>query len=880
MNLPHPPLPAEAQLLRAALGGHVPGVLLLTTIDDRHLLIGAETLRELPEALPPADWFDQGEVVWLMDDGHLLGTLHFAGAQDHEPLRSLVEAVLLARRRGHAQPQVSAAMSNLPVPLLLLGEGGVVLASSRGALALLGQAAEQLEPGSVFPPPGTELPGALQAVIDAAWSGREGSAEFQFLGRSLRVQGNLWLDPGQPGVLLSFEDAAQRTLLRAEVARQAELLDLALARTAAHVLLIGDDGTLLAHSRPMHGGIVRDGFQGPWWQAGPFLERNAGPLSEALQRLRGGEDVPPMVLPWPRPGGAQHQLQVQLHLQGDLARLTLGDHTEQQRQQSALSQSQGVLSALLDHMPSAALLLGPGGELLRASAAAHDWLGDLPPVRWQQALDLSLPEGGPLPEQPWAQALAGQTAPWQELRWRTRRGERTLSVCAVPVPGTEGARGALLLMHDLTPTRRAEGRAQHHRTHDRLTGLPNRRALQDALDRAVECGEPMSLMLIATDQQELIEEALGSGAGDRALIELAARIRQVFGPVLVARGDGNAVAVLLPARDPGPSEQAEHLHRRMGLPLRLGGQSFQASVSVGITRLEPDVGADEAMRQALSALLAAQRHGGGTLHYRPDMHQHALTALSAENELRGALRGGGLTLGYQPIFDLQGGAVRGFEALLRWREPGREASPGQLLGRVGSGSLFDELGEWIITEVARDHAAWGGALPLSVNLNHHALLQGRALRAGLAALAQGVPLHFEMPEGLLVSHSEVAADLIRQVQAAGGGVGVDDLTLQSAFATLVGYGLNSVKLHRSLTAQLDEPLAHSLVSALLGLGAAHGVQVIAQGIERPAQLHALRGLDCRLGQGFLVGEPLPSAAVSALLATASPRVPLPAGAGA
>jgi EAL domain-containing protein (putative c-di-GMP-specific phosphodiesterase class I) len=286
------------------------------------------------------------------------------------------------------------------------------------------------------------------------------------------------------------------------------------------------------------------------------------------------------------------------------------------------------------------------------------------------------------------------------------------------------------------------------------------------------------------------------------------------------------------------------------------------------------------LRDADTAMYRAKA-GGRARHqvFAGDMHQRAMSSLRLETDLRRALERREIVPYYQPIVDLEDGAVIGFEALARWRHPSMGVLPPDLFIPIAEETgLVGAIGDWMLAEACwqarewqRKHPRWS-RLTISVNVSGRQLSTGAVATEVERALgATGLDpacLILEITESALMHNLNTGAGVIQRLHAMSVGLHLDDFgTGYSSLAYLHNFPVQALKVDRSFVNRMGRtPQQTAIVKAIVSLAHNLGMDVIAEGVETPAQAHALRGLGCRRGQGFLFSEPVPAEKVDRLLA--------------
>ncbi|MFC3832010.1 MULTISPECIES: putative bifunctional diguanylate cyclase/phosphodiesterase [Deinococcus] len=419
----------------------------------------------------------------------------------------------------------------------------------------------------------------------------------------------------------------------------------------------------------------------------------------------------------------------------------------------------------------------------------------------------------------------------------------------------------------------------HHQAHhDPLTGLGNRAQLDAVLGGALAGDDTVGLLFVDLDDFKFVNDALGHRAGDLFLQEVARRLCGAAGPgtTCVRLGGDEFVVVLTPAT----RDTLEALSERVVLALResvtLSGQRLQITASVGAalsTRQQRDPAA--LLRWADQAMYEVKRTGKNALSiYTPGVHdQLAARRVLIETRLRGVLERGELSLHYQPQRD-QDGRLRRFEALLRWTDPQLgPVSPGEFVPIAEMAGLMVALDNWVIDEACRQLALWLPVNPdrqVAVNISPPHLVRSDFL-PGLQRTLQrhGIPPHaleLEVTERLLIENEAQARDTLRALLDLGVHVAIDDFGVgQSSLAALLRLPITTLKIDRAFTHELETgavgsaqaQAAYTVVQAIVALGQALALRVVAEGVETPTQAQLLQGLGVDALQGYWIGRASP-----------------------
>ena len=403
--------------------------------------------------------------------------------------------------------------------------------------------------------------------------------------------------------------------------------------------------------------------------------------------------------------------------------------------------------------------------------------------------------------------------------------------------------------------------------HDDLTGLANRRRLDQAL-RETPAGGCPQVALLGLNGLKNINDELGRPAGDRVLGALAERlVRAAPAGALVARLDGDEFAVLLADADSGAARaMAAELLGALRAPVRAGGHELLVSVGIGLAGgagTEPV----ELLRQAEAAMHAAKQTGEPYRRWTPMLDDRAGEHARLGAELRAALDAGQFRLVYQPIVAAPSARVVAVEALVRWDHPERGVvSPAQFVPTAEQNGLIVELGEWILRTACRRLAHWraamGGDAPdkVSVNVSARQLARPGFAATVAAALADsGLPaacLAVEVTETAVFEGGQAVAAL-HELRALGVQIALDDFgTGHSSLGLLQTVPVDILKVDKSFVDRITEAGRHAVIAeALIQVSAGLGLAAVAEGVETAEQAEALHRLGYRLLQGYHFGRP-------------------------
>ncbi len=457
-------------------------------------------------------------------------------------------------------------------------------------------------------------------------------------------------------------------------------------------------------------------------------------------------------------------------------------------------------------------------------------------------------------------------------RWEYELGGSTFE-CRVQVLRDRGL--AHVYLEDVSERRRAERLLLHQTRHDGLTGLPNRASLEDRLQQSLRGGElATGLLLLDLDRHGVVIDSLGPRVGDALLqatgVRLAASLARLapgWGDVF--RFEGDSFAVLL---SPLPSAAAaarvaKDLVAAMRAPVPIGGRALRVTLSAGLTLAAREARDPLALvREAQLALHRVQKQGGdGYTCYSAELDQMARDWLGLEGGLREALDGDGLSVAYQPQFEIPGLTLVGHEALARWTHAERgSVAPARFIPVAEESGLIGALGDWVLRRACHEMGtsqAGGQAAVLAVNVSARQLAD-----AGLPERVAGVlaetgmrpgSLEIEITETAAMSDPAAASVRLEALHRLGVRIAIDDFgTGHSSLAYLSRFPLDRLKIDASFVQGLGRGSRdETIVATVVEMGHRLGLRVLAEGVETEEQLGCLASFGCDEAQGFLLGRP-------------------------
>jgi len=410
---------------------------------------------------------------------------------------------------------------------------------------------------------------------------------------------------------------------------------------------------------------------------------------------------------------------------------------------------------------------------------------------------------------------------------------------------------------------------------DRLTGLPNRTALESVLGQRLATAQRdrsmVAVLLVDLDRFKEVNDTYGHALGDHLLVEARRRLQiHLIEDDVAARVDGDAFALVL-SHVSSPRDAAllaRKLIRSLSRAFNIGGNTLYTGASVGIALFRGDRDADtDLLKMAESAMYRAKAAGRNRLaFYEPQMNAESRRRSQLDAELRNALKRDEFVLHYQPQIDLKTGALAGVEALLRWQHPVLGLlPPGDFIDDAEKMGLIPEIGAWVMREACLQHGRWRAAgldvARVSVNVSNGQLPRSNfvaTVREIVAAtrVPAGV-LEIEITETMLLDGGDAAMAALDHLSSDGVHIAIDDFgTGYSSFSYLKVMPAQVLKLDMSFIVDLGaDNSTGKIVAAIINMAHALQKEVVAEGVERLEQLQLLKALGCDRGQGYLLGRP-------------------------
>jgi diguanylate cyclase (GGDEF)-like protein len=446
--------------------------------------------------------------------------------------------------------------------------------------------------------------------------------------------------------------------------------------------------------------------------------------------------------------------------------------------------------------------------------------------------------------------------------------------------------GRVWSFRDVTDRSRLVNELAHQAFHDGLTGLANRALLQDrlghALARARRSAATVGVLFCDLDGFKMVNDSLGHDAGDALLVEVARRLEHnLRDGDTAARLGGDEFAIAI---DETSSAEMVSLAQRLLDALRepfvLNGREMFVRASIGIADNAADVlDADELLIRADIAMYSAKSRGRDRYAvFESSMQTELARRSELFRDLRHALIDGQLAVHYQPLIDLESGAMQSCEALVRWQHPERGSiPPDEFIPIAEESGVIIELGLMVLREACQQAARWRADtlsdFTISVNVSGQQLYDDDFVRDVEDALrSAGLPpscLILELTESTLLSDTAAVHQRLEQLKALGVRLAIDDFgTGYSSLSYLHSFPVDYLKIDRSFIKSLNQAhdhQSHVMIRSIVSIAQNMNLGVVAEGIEEASQLDALLEAGCNTGQGFLLSRPLPPEQVAAFI---------------
>ncbi|MFQ3456847.1 GAF domain-containing protein [Bradyrhizobium sp. UFLA01-814] len=432
---------------------------------------------------------------------------------------------------------------------------------------------------------------------------------------------------------------------------------------------------------------------------------------------------------------------------------------------------------------------------------------------------------------------------------------------------------------------KADERIEYLASHDSLTNLPNRETFNEMLHHAISAADrhrrQLAVLFIDLDRFKVINDSLGHDAGDMLLVAIAERLQgSLRASDVVARLGGDEFVVILEetAERDDVERIAGDLLISLSQPLTISGHECHTTASIGIA-MYPTDGSDvqTLTKNADMAMYLAKEDGkNGFRFFSNEIRAQSIERLTLESALRRALERNQFSLDYQPKVDMASGAISGVEALLRWTHPELgKVSPGQFIPLAEEIGLIVPIGRWVLKEACAQNMAWQRrglrAVTMAVNLSPRQFGDPNLLDDIDAALEQSgmspALLQLEVTESMVMRNVTRAVRVLDAIQNRGIRLAIDDFgTGYSSMSLMKQFPIDTIKIDRSFVRDLPNDSEDvAIAQAIISMGKALGMTIVAEGVETSEQQEFLRAHACDEMQGFLFSRPLPPRDLAELL---------------
>ncbi len=574
---------------------------------------------------------------------------------------------------------------------------------------------------------------------------------------------------------------------------------------------------------------------------------------------------------------------------------TIHDITERRALEHRLRESEARYASTVELAAVGIAHVAAGGRIAWCNRQFREMLGysaeDLSELTiWQ----ISHPDDVHVTDQERAKLHAGEITSLTVEKRYLRKDGSTIWV-RITAALRRSAEGAPLydvsIVEDITARKIAEERVKFLATHDELTRLPNRTLFAHLLDRAIATAERTNrlcaLLFIDLDRFKIVNDSLGHEAGDWLLKEMSSRLaRCIKAEDVIARLGGDEFVVLLENLNDlaAAADVAKRILSSALAPIEIKGHECRITVSIGIAAYPQDArDAPTLMKHADMAMYRAKEEGKNNHQvYSSDTSPMSVEHLVLEAQLARALERKEFSLQYQPKVDIATGKIKGAEALLRWwnAELGT-VSPAHFIPLAEDSGLIVPIGKWVLRAACEQNVAWQRrglrGIVMSVNLSPRQF-KDSALLDDIAEVLQQTGmapelLELEITESMIMHNVDHAAEKAAAIKNLGVRLAIDDFgTGYSSLSQLKRFPIDTLKVDRSFIRDIpDNTEDRAITEAIISLGRALGVTVVAEGVETLEQRSFLRDNRCDEMQGFLFSKPCHPDAFAELLESAADR---------
>ncbi len=445
--------------------------------------------------------------------------------------------------------------------------------------------------------------------------------------------------------------------------------------------------------------------------------------------------------------------------------------------------------------------------------------------------------------------------------------------------------GFASLVQDITERLNTERTIHYMAHHDALTGMPNRRLMQDRLHQAIMAARRkqrhVAVLFIDLDRFKVVNDTLGHDSGDFILKEVARRLASCVREVdTVSREGGDEFVVILPDLDRPEHARlvGDKILAELARPIEIGGQDIHVTPSIGISHYPNDAtDVQQLLKQADNAMYQAKDAGRNTIRFfTNDLNFLLARRLEVESKLRKAIENEEFFLRYQPQVDISTGLICGMEALIRWNDPLKgEIFPKDFIFVAEELGLIVPIGEWVFRTACQQLKQWEQeklpSVTVSINISPRQFMSRRLVSALLSVIreigADPRRVELEITETMIMRNIEQSIETLAQLRSVGMLVAVDDFGVgYSSLNQLTRLPASSMKIDRSFIMNIpDDASSTSITEAIIAMAKRLKLRVIAEGVETRAQLDFLRVNECDAFQGYLFSRPVTALEATAML---------------
>lgn len=439
-----------------------------------------------------------------------------------------------------------------------------------------------------------------------------------------------------------------------------------------------------------------------------------------------------------------------------------------------------------------------------------------------------------------------------------------------------------MLVADVTEEKEREEVMHRLAYYDGLTGLPNRmlfvERMKVALAHCRRLEETLTILYLDLDNFKRVNDALGHGAGDQLLKEIAARlVASVQAEAVIARMGGDEFSLILPG-DQEAEAVAQRIIAAVKEPWAYQDHEFHVAASVGVAMYPNDgESVEELLKSADAAMYDAKTSGKNTYRFfSQNLHDAFLRRVALENDLHHAVENNELVVYFQPIIQADG-AIFGVEALVRWQHPSRGLLyPDSFIHIAEDTGLIIGIGEWMLRAACEQimliQERTGKELHLAVNLSAKQFLDGKlGVMVERVLEETGLPaprLELEITESVAMADAEISYSIMKELRRLGISLALDDFgTGYSSLRYLKQFPIDTIKIDKSFVRDVNSDVEdQAIIQAIIGLADTLKLNVIAEGVETEEHRRYLQNVACGQMQGYLFSRPAPIAALEAWLA--------------